>query len=94
METREVAQGDEGHLGGARQTESMGVTKERGAREETGGIWSRRSQAGTRPQPQRGPTVELTEGGAMEEELPSIPGGRPMATGQVVKEPEVETKSQ
>ncbi len=42
--------------------------KEGGARLETGGSWNRSSLAGPKPQPLRWPTVEPTEGGAMEEE--------------------------
>ncbi len=49
--TWEAAQEDDGHLGGGRQTETKGATKEGGAREETGGTRSRRSTAGPRPQP-------------------------------------------
>ncbi len=54
----------------------------------------RRSLAGPRPQPKRWPTVEPMEGGAMEEEWPLTPGGRPMTVVQVEEEPEVEMESQ
>ncbi len=66
--------------------------KEGGAREE--GTRSRRSTAGPRPQPWWRPTVELTEGGAMEEGWPPTPGGRPTMAEQVAEEPEAETESQ
>ncbi len=66
--------------------------KEGGARVETGGIRSRRSLAGPRPQPWWWPTVEPTEGGAMEEWWPPTPGGRPTVAEQVVEEPETESQ--
>ncbi len=56
----------------------------------TGGSQNRRSLAGPRPQPLRWPTVELTEEGAMEEEWPPTPGGRPMVAKQMEEEPEAE----
>ncbi|KAL1258303.1 hypothetical protein QQF64_011547 [Cirrhinus molitorella] len=85
METWEEAQEEDGYPGGGRKTES---------REETRGIRSRRkSQVGPRPQPRWRPTVEPTEGGAMEEEWPPTPGGRPTAAEQVEEEPEAETES-
>ncbi len=52
--TWEEAREEDGHPGGGWQTESMGVTKEGGARAdqtETGGTWSRWSPVGPRPQP-------------------------------------------
>ncbi len=49
--TREVAQEEDRHPGGGRQTETREATKEGGAREETGGTRSRRRTAGPRPQP-------------------------------------------
>ncbi len=92
--TTEVAQEEDEPTGGVRQTESKGATKEGGAREETWGARSRKSTAGPRPQPWWWPTVELTEGGAMEEEWPPTPEGWPTASEQVVVEPEAETESQ
>ncbi len=92
--TTEVAQEEDEPTGGGRQTESNGATKEGGAREETWGARSRKCTAGPRPQPWWWPTVELTEGGAMEEEWPPTPGGWPIASEQVVEEPEAETESQ
>ncbi len=86
--TKEEAQEDDGHPGGGWQTETREATKEGGAREETGGTQSRRRTAGPRPQPWWWPTVEPTEGGAIQERWPPTPEGRPMATEQVV---EVET---
>ncbi len=89
-----------GGSGGGRTTgrgpvnSPRGATKEGGAREETGGTRSRRRTAGPRPQPWWWPTVEPTEGGAMEEGWPLTPGGRPTAAEQVVEEPEAETESQ
>ncbi len=58
-----------------------------------GGSQNRRSLAGPRPQPLRWPTVEPTEEGAMEEEWPPTPGGRPTVAKQVEEEPEAETES-
>ncbi len=49
--TWEAAQEEDGHPGGGRLTETREVTKEGGAREETGGTRSRRRTAGPRPQP-------------------------------------------
>ncbi|XP_058627969.1 PE-PGRS family protein PE_PGRS16-like [Onychostoma macrolepis] len=72
---------EDGHPGGGRQTESRVEMMEGGGREEIGGTWSRRSQAGPRPQPRRRPTVEATEGGAMVEEGLPTPGGLPTAVG-------------
>ncbi len=92
--TKAEAQEEDEHPGGGRLTETREVTKEGGAREETGGTRSRRRTAGPRPQPWWWPAVEPTEGGAMEEWLPPTPGGRPTAAEQVVEEPEAETESQ
>ncbi len=89
--TKEEAQEDDGHPGGGWQTETREATKEGGAREETGGTQSRRRTAGPRPQPWWWPTVEPTEGGAIQERWPPTPEGRPMATEQVV-EVEMETQ--
>ncbi len=90
--TKAEAQEEDEHPGGGRLTETREVT-EGGAREETGGIRSRRSRAWPRPQPWWWPTVKPTEGGAMVEGWPPTPGGRPTATEQVEKEPEAETES-
>ncbi len=49
--TKVEAQEEDEHPGGDRLTETREVTKEGGAREETGGTRSRRRTAGPRPQP-------------------------------------------
>ncbi len=51
MGTKAEAQEEDEHLGGGRLTETREVTKEGGAREETGGTRSTRRTAGPRPQP-------------------------------------------
>ncbi len=51
MGTKAEAQEEDEHPEGGRLTETREVTKEGGAREETGGTRSRRRTAGPRPQP-------------------------------------------
>ncbi len=87
-ESRVEMEGAREETGGARADQMEG-----GARTETGGTLSRRSQAGPRPQSRWWPMEEPTEGGAMVEEWPPTPGGRPTAVEQVEVEPEAATES-
>ncbi len=76
------------------ETESAKADQtEGGARTETGGPWSRRSQPEQRPPPWWRLTVEPTEGGPLVKERLTTPGCWPTAAEQVEEEPEAETES-
>ncbi|KAI2648546.1 Collagen alpha-5(VI) chain [Labeo rohita] len=91
----EGASVEDGLPGGGQKMESrvmtgysMEVMMEGGAKEVTGGGWSRRSQVRPGPQPRWSPTVEPMEGGAMVEERLTTPWGRPTEAEQVVVIPD------